>query len=248
MNICSPHNKYNDNICYPTSELHDFVIKILKFPNKKYTRNQLIQIIQKKIYISSDKWKLIWKHIFKCHDCHIPHANWQNTFLLSNFDIENVLQQYNSDSFYYCGYIEINDASNVIEKIQNIKKCGALVIYHPNDNNISIKKHWSCLWIHKQYMIHFDSENNMLDRNKHLFKIINKIRLIFPNIKKIIYNTVDIQLDNINCGLFVIDFVVNQIKNNNFENWINEYITMISNVNKENYIYILTNLRYKYFI
>lgn len=249
MNICSPLNKYSDNICYPTSELRKFVIEVLREPShKKYTRNELIKIIQKHIFIRSHEWKHLWKNIFKCKDCHIPHADWSKSILLSNFDIYNVLRQYESETFHYCGDFNIDNPIGLSDQLKKIKKYGAIILYHPNIQSVNVKYHWSGIWIDTNYIIHFDSENDTIARNNHLYSIMKIIQSIIPKIKKIKYNTIDIQLDDVNCGLFAIDFIVSQINGINFKKWLSNYSTMISNMSGDDYIDILMNLRYKYFI
>jgi hypothetical protein len=240
--ICNPRRKRNKYGCYKKEEIKLFLDKINISRHKNKIHERLMDAFKDEkcktfLCLSEKNPSLLPDNVF------IPKSTWdkigENAYLISQHEIDSVLSQYEGiNNFHYYGIIEpgYEFAKNFGEKGEII----GIVIY--------FNKHWTGIVLDKNKKIikYLDSESSNELRYKYISKIIEKINK--NNFYKILeYNSIDIQQDSINCGFFVIDFIVSSINGISFRTWIDKYIKEIKKNDKTSYINYVTNLRNKYF-
>jgi hypothetical protein len=231
-NFCSPeHKKFKQ--CYSNEIINNFI---------KEKKIKDINIYMKNKGCKNEKcWHKINNSFFK-KSAIKPKSMWDTkgdeAYLISDYEINEVLKQYKKD--FLITDLDMNNLAN-----KTFTKTG-LVIFC-NGKNYKYADHWVGILIdEKQRKItYFDSENIKDLKMIILPKIINIIKKKYKILE---YNNIDIQIDKINCGIFVIDFIVSLWNDINYEKWLKNFQNKKNTLSKKEYIDYLTNLRSKYFI
>jgi hypothetical protein len=179
-------------------------------------------------------------------------TKWDTNGWLSNFDIDDILTQYNGvNDFYYLGCERLDFWYFKPEKWKEIKLSDLLgkftkfgLVLNLYGFKFKYRKHWISIFIDTTgKMITIDyldsSDFKMPDQVAHLLYHFALMFSIYLQKKvQINFNTDIIQQFDGDCGIFAIDFIVKRIKGIH----INDYVEM--SFSKEE----MDNRRRKYFI
>jgi hypothetical protein len=265
--ICAPGIKRSE-VCFSTVVLKRFIRKVMhinKLPSggrSKYV--SLIQKYMKKKYNCNsetcwDKFSTVFKDEAKV--VHKPDAGWSNSDpSVSNFDLHNTIKQYSDldKDFLYLGDWAIDLYKikkqkerfiKVIEDTNGLYKYRGIIIYFWG-KKIKLYKHWACIVLNDvtgeiQFMESNADEGLRID----ILPIIELIKNHTGNLyTHYVTNVFSIQIDDINCGIFCIDFMINMKDGMDFKKYIIEFRRKQMSLPDNEYIKYVNSLREKYFI
>ncbi len=149
-----------------------------------------------------------------------PLADWDNKDnLLTDLDLDNVMKQYDKVYvFRYLGIYTFQQCDKLVDDLKKIykKKLKIGVILYYN-------YHWIAMLIHNCTITCLDSESIRKIRYDKLPSLCKKIKKVICDGRKItlMYNYYDIQDDDINCGIYVLDFLISFATTDvDFDDWI----------------------------
>ena len=265
--ICGPKHE-NGEYCHEEEVMDRFIESEIEDDEKKKkkllggTRLEKGRFIAKYIkgkYGCGDErcWG-DYSEIFRVEGVHIPVAEWDvdgdEAFLISDAELINVMEQYNDDQWKFHGVwmdnfiskpAEVRRFHETIDATQATPKWGIIIFI-----NQGKYKHWVCIYVDNfaRRLKYFDSNADEGDRRRLIVGIIDEIKKSFPGKYEFEYNSVPIQTDDVNCGLFVIDFMATMIAGDeSFDNWVGKYKRYKTKIGKKKYEAYLMKLRRKYF-
>lgn len=203
-----------------------------------YTKTQLTNVLKNKYNKTFDKIVTRSELInqFKKLKYKPPVKDKDKGDYITSDDIYNVMSQYdkNNDSFKFIGIYDIEnelkelktdilkESKNIIDKSEKIKM--GIVLWYDY--------HWVAMFINinKRQILYMDSEAIL--KIKYLYvcdlcenfikpKLFRSIRSADNDKISFSYNIFDFQNDNYNCGVYVLDFLISMIEDDNtYEKWI----------------------------
>lgn len=241
------------------------IIETLDLLSSNYTDDEIKSILEqidiKPSENRAENVKIIKKNIGKFmvdskNDIVRAITKWDTNGWLSNFDIDDILTQYNGiNEFYYLGCERLDFWYFKPEKWKHIKLSALLekgfkkfgLVLNLYGFKFKYHKHWVSIFIdtsvESQDMITIDyldsSDFKMPDQVAHLIYHFALLFSIYLQKKvRINFNTDIIQEFDGDCGIFAVDFIVKKIKGVD----INNYVSVV--YSKEE----MDNRRRKYFI
>lgn len=178
-------------------------------------------------------------------------AGWSKTgrhaYLISGEEITSILSTYEDNCFNFSGIYNTKfDKKRLSLELRKITSSNRLaIIIFINDKKY---QHWVALLITKKTLLYFDSDANVDIIINYIDKFVSFIKSEIPTISEFTYNNIDIQMDNINCGYFSIDFLLSVQSEDEYSSWINKYIVKMKSEDPKKYSNCITELRKKYFI
>jgi hypothetical protein len=257
VNKCSPiaQKTYKKTgSCIVSSELNNLLVKngiIGKDKLNKISHKEKVKLLTKKSNCNEESCAInklntrLYKKYYKPlmpHDWYKSPNEW-----LSNYDIMNVLQQYEDEPKFNFKLLAIspidwnvkinnffssecvtNELCTVnTKKIKTFKANDKwkLAIVFNTDTHEGSGKHWISLFVNmnersKNYGIYyFDSNGNF--KSVHLMDIINKLKEHIDEINKkpikVFENKLPIQKTSSECGMYSLVFIIYMIKNKPFK-------------------------------
>ena len=262
-------SKNSTNVCYSNKSIQMFIQKIIKKkPSKNISDNvNLVTKYMKAKY--KCKTSTCWaKHsiIFRkeFNNVFLPKSRWSRDRLVSNYDIYNVLKQY--ESFYnknekkifkylsdwdYDLQVIKEDRSRVIKLLNESKdyKYRAIVISLWGDK-YKYMKHWTCVLLNKDKNLiqFFDSNGDVQTR----WLIGDTIEFLSKKTgyKIYEYNNLMVQYDYEHCGIFVIHFICSMVndKKLTLNKFIKRLIDKLIELGEDKYYKYIYSLRDKYYL
>jgi len=158
---CNPkrrNEKYKYG-CYTKKNIQNFIKKSPSNLNVDIGDLKTVkQLMKDKKCYSNECWSNIDPKNFD-KNALIPISKWAitgpNAFLISQFEIDEVLKQYNGiNNFIYHGSIDI-DVSEI-----NLKNKFTAITVYCYGKSIKYSKHWVAFFINKDKIQYFDSESD----------------------------------------------------------------------------------------
>jgi len=236
---CSPSREHLLLSCYTDEELKDIANQLTG--NVQPTREENILLIKEYLLEADPKCvsELCWEKKYnftKGKFIHRPVATWEDDGWLSNFDIYDVLIQYEEKypefqllgielmDFWYFKETKVTSSLSKKKFALILNLCGSL----PQNK---YKSHWVTIFVdldRKPYpsIEYFDPS---LFRFHNQVQHIIMLMLLYYSIKHLeggqiqfIKNTKPLQFNDGDCGIFVIDFIVSRLKGITFEEYVSK--------------------------